>query len=89
MATGREINALEKLLRPLSRQLTVQLARALVSVEADDETQKRYHELADGHTTGELTAEELAELEGIVRANTLLGVLKVEARAFLAHGHAS
>lgn len=89
MANGPEISAFEKLLRPLSRDLTVELARALVGVQADAETQGRYDELADKRTAGELTAEELAELEAIVRANTLLGVLKAEARAFLAHGHAS
>ncbi|MEK7686457.1 MAG: hypothetical protein AAB466_13660 [Verrucomicrobiota bacterium] len=89
MANGREISALEKLLRPLSRDLTVELARALVSVQADAETQGRYDELADKRTAGQLTAEELAELDGIVRANTLLGLLKAEARAFLAHGRAS
>jgi hypothetical protein len=32
-----------------------------------------------------LTPDELAELESIVRANTLLGVLKTEAHTFLAH----
>lgn len=32
-----------------------------------------------------MTAAEQAELESMVRANTLLGVLKTEAHAFLAH----
>lgn len=78
-----ETTALEKLLRPLSRQMTVELARALVNVQADTETQARYDELAGKRTEGNLTAEEQAELEALVRANTLLGVLKAEARLFL------
>ena len=77
--------ALERLLRPLSRNLTGELARALVDVQADAEMQARYDELAGKRTEGQLTPAELAELESIVRANTLLGVLKAEASVFLSH----
>ncbi len=89
MANGGETSALERLLRPLSRELTVELARALAGIQADSETQTRYDDLADRRTGGQLTPQEQAELESIVRANTLLGVLKAEARAFLTHGQAS
>jgi len=88
MANGPP-TALERLLRPLSQNLTVELARALVGVQADAETQARYEELADKRTEGQLTPAEQAELESIVRANTLLGVLKTEAHAFLAHAKPS
>jgi hypothetical protein len=88
MANGLT-SALERLLRPLSRELSMDLARALVNVQADEETQARYDELAEKHSTGHLAAEEKAELESIVRANTMLGVLKAEARAFLANGNPS
>ena len=77
--------ALERLLRPLSHSFTVELARALVGVQADAETQARYDELAAKHTEGLLTSIEQDELESIVRANTLLGILKAEAWAFLDH----
>ena len=89
MANGDPTNALARLLRPLSRELTADLARALVNVHADEETQARYEELAEKHSAGQLTAEDKAELESIVRANTLLGVLKAEARALLANGQPS
>lgn len=89
MANGRETTALERLLRPLSRTLTVELARALVSVQADAETQARYDQLTAQRTTGTLTPAEQAELESIVRANTLLGILKAEAQGFLAHAQPS
>ena len=46
----------------------------------------RYDSLAGKHSSGELTREDQAELESIVRANTLLGMLKAEARSLLAHG---
>jgi len=89
MAGTNDISALERLLRPLSQKLTAELARALLAIQADAETQARYEELAGRHTEGQLTPEELAELESIVRANSLLTVLKVEARAFLAQARPS
>ena len=69
MPTGKETSALERLLRPLSQNFTL--------------------ELAGRRTEGQLTPDEQAELESIVRANTLLGVLKAEASAFLAHAKPS
>jgi len=69
--------------------MTADLARALIGIRADEETQVRYDELAAKHSNGQATPEEQAELESIVRANTLLGVLKAEARVKLASGAAS
>ena len=89
MPTGKETSALERLLRPLSQNFTLELARALVGIQADAETQARYDELAGRRTEGQLSPDEQAELESIVRANTLLGVLKAEASAFLAHAKPS
>jgi hypothetical protein len=80
-----QTTALERLLRPLSQNLTVELAQALIGLQADTETQTRYDELAEKNTEGQLTPDEQAEIESIVRANTLLGVLKAEAHTFLAH----
>lgn len=80
MKTVDEATALEKVFRPLSRSLTVELARALVNLRADEETQVRYDVLAELQTEGRLTPPERDELEAIVRANTLLGSLKAEAR---------
>ncbi len=88
MANG-PTTALERLLRPLSQNLNIELARALVSVQADAETQARYDELAGKRTEGQLTPAEQIELEAIVRANTLLGVLKTEAHALLVHAKPS
>ena len=76
--------ALEKFLRPMARGLSTELARALVNLTADEETQARYDLLADGRTEAQLTPAEQEELESLVRVNTLLGILKAEARAVLA-----
>ncbi|MDW8310077.1 MAG: hypothetical protein RMK20_11955, partial [Verrucomicrobiales bacterium] len=76
--------ALERLLRPMARELSLELARAIVGVQADEETQRRYDVLAQKNNEGQLTPEERAELESLVRANTFLGLLKAEARTMLA-----
>ncbi|MEO8428792.1 MAG: hypothetical protein ABI651_16965 [Verrucomicrobiota bacterium] len=89
MANGDDSSAFQRLLRPLSHNLTLELARALVSVQADAEMQARYDDLAEARTEGRLTPADLAELESIVRANTLIGVLKAEAQAWLAHAKPS
>lgn len=81
--------ALERLLRPLAQNLTLELARGLANVQADAETQARYDDLASRRTENQLSPGEQSELESIVRANTLLGVLKAEALSFLAHAKPS
>jgi hypothetical protein len=84
MKTNGDTVALEKFLRPMARGLTTELARALVNLSADQETQDRYDLLAEKRTEGQLAPAELEELESLVRVNTLLGVLKAEAQAVLA-----
>ena len=80
-----DISGLEKLLRPLSQDLTIELARALINLTADEETQGRYDALADRKNQGRLTPAEEEELESLVRANTILGLLKAEAQLVLNH----
>lgn len=80
-----ERSSLERLLRPLRRELNAEFAAALLRMQADEELQSRYDELADRNTQDQLTLEERKELESIVRANMMLSVLKAEARAFLQH----
>jgi len=82
-------SALEQLLRPLRRGLNAELAALLLRMQADDEVQARYEELAERNTEGQLSPAEQNELASIVRANSLLTVLKAEARAFLQHSNAA
>ena len=83
MANINEVGSLERLLRPLRHELSVELAGALLRLETDAEVQARYDELADKNTEGAVTPEERAELESLVRANSIVSVLKAEARAIL------
>jgi hypothetical protein len=82
-------SALEQLLRPLRRGLNAELAALLLRMQADEEVQARYEDLAERNTEGQLSSAEQNELAAIVRANSLLTVLKAEARAFLQHPNAA
>ena len=83
MANVNDLSSLERLLRPLRRELSLELADALLRLKADDELQTRYEQLASKNTEDLLTNGERAELESIVRANSILTLLKAEARAAL------
>ena len=63
--------------------------KALVNLRADSEVQSHYDQLSEKRTEGTLTAAEAEELEAMVRANTLLGLLQAEARLVLSHTKAS
>jgi hypothetical protein len=83
MANRKDLISLQRLLRPLRRELTAELADALLRLKADSQVQARYDELAGKNSEGALTARQRAELESLVRANSFLTLLKAEARAFL------
>ena len=85
MKTHGDTVTLEKSLRPMASGFSTELARTLVNLTADQETQARYDALAEKRTEGQLTPAELEELESFVRVNTFLGVLKGEARTVLAN----
>jgi hypothetical protein len=89
MTDPTDQSSLEQLLRPLRRGLNAELAALLLRMQADDEVQARYEDLAERNTDGNLSQTELDELTSIVRANALLTVLKAEARAFLQHPNAA
>jgi hypothetical protein len=85
MTDMKDRSSFERLLRPLRHELTAEFAAALLRMQADDELQTRYEYLAERNTESLLDSEEQIELASLVRANTLLSVLKAEARAFLQH----
>lgn len=89
MSSTIEFAALEKLVRPLSRRLNEELAHALIELEPDAESQRRYDFLAEKNTEGTLSPEERHELESLVRANTFLQILKLEARTALKEASAA
>lgn len=83
MSDATQFSSLKRLLRPLRRELSLELAEALLRLKADAEAQERYDELASKNTEDTLTPDERIELESLVHANSILSVLKAEALAFL------
>lgn len=72
-------SSLEQLLQPLRHGPNAEMAALLLRMQADDEVQARYENLAERNTEGQLGPAEKEELSLMVRANALLSVLKAEA----------
>ncbi len=77
-------SALQRILDPVGRCLTPDVARALLGLRTDAETQARLEELADKSTEGTLTEAERDEYRAYVSAIDFLTVLQSKARAMLA-----
>jgi hypothetical protein len=84
MAAAAVLSALDRLLEPVGRCLTPEVARALVALRTDEATQARLEELADKSTEGMLTPGEREEYQAYVSAIDFLSVLQAKARAILA-----
>lgn len=83
MQQAVSLSALDRILEPVGRCLTPEVARALTELRTDPETQARIDELADKCTEGDLSAEERAEYEAYVSAIDFLGALQSKARRML------
>lgn len=84
MSQTHETLTLDRLLEPVSRCLTPEVARQLVDLRADPALQERIDTLADRNTEGQLTPEEREEYETYVRASRFIAVLQAKARKLLA-----
>ena len=74
---------LDRLVEPIVRTLTPEVARALVQLRADPELQGRMDELAEKCNEGQLTAEEREEYETSVRFANYLAIIQAKARRLL------
>jgi hypothetical protein len=79
-----ETPILDRLLDPVTRCLTPDVAEQLVALRADPQFQERLDTLADKCTEGELSPEEREEYETYVRAIHIIGILQAKARKLLA-----
>ena len=78
-----DLASLKRLLRPLRHEFTADMAGAFLRLKADAKVQARYEMLARRNNEGSLTPSQRDELGSLVRANSLLSVIKAEAQAFL------
>ena len=74
---------LDRLLDPLGRILSPEVAERLVHFRFDRKTQARIDKLARKCNEGMLTEAERSEYESIVHAIDFIAVLQVKARALL------
>lgn len=79
-----EAPALDRILDPISRLLTPDVARRLADLRVDAQTQARIDRLARRSNNGTLTDAERAEYETYVTAIDFVAVLQAKARAALA-----
>ena len=78
-----QAETLDRIVDPVSRCLTPEVARNLVALRADPDLQERVNWLAARSNEGELTAEERDEYELFVRAGEIVEVLQAKARKLL------
>jgi len=71
---------LDRLMEPIVRTFTPEVARALIQFRADPELQARMDELAEKCNEGRLTSEEREEYETNVRFANYLAILQAKAR---------
>jgi len=83
MIETQETVTLERLLEPVSRCLTPEVARRIVELRADRQLQRRVDALADKCTEGQLTPEERDEYETYIRGSRFIAVLQAKARRLL------
>ncbi len=79
---------LDRLLEPVGRSITPELAREIVALRVDPALQDQIDNLAEKCNEGVLSPEERAEYEQIVGAIHLIGILQKKARRILANGGA-
>jgi hypothetical protein len=74
---------LDRLVEPVARALTPEVAKALVQLRADPELQNRMDELAQKCNEGRLSPDEQEEYETSIRFGNFLAILQAKARRLL------
>jgi hypothetical protein len=74
---------LDRVLDPFTKCLTPEVARKIVDLRADAETQARVDELADRANEGRLTDEERSEYDRYREAFHVVTILQAKARTLL------
>jgi len=83
METPLESAVLSELLDPVARCFDEAVARRIVQVRIDPQTQTRLDSLAAKCRSGEISEREREEYEAYVEALDLIGILQAKARARL------
>jgi len=79
----RSTTTLDRLVEPVVRTFTPEVARALIRLRADPELQAQMDELAEKCNEGRLTPDEREEYETSVRFANYLAIIQAKARRLL------
>jgi hypothetical protein len=82
-SSASEVTILSRLFLTGQRGVRPEVARHILSLSFSAEDKARMHELAVKNQEGTISAEELRELDGYVKAGDLLAILKLKARKLL------
>lgn len=80
---NRAPSTLDRLVEPMVRTFTPEVAQSLIQLRADPELQARMDELAEKCNEGRLTAEEREEYETSIRFANYLAIIQAKARRLL------
>ena len=80
---------LAKILDPVVRCFTPEVAKRVAEIRADPDVQARIEKLADRCNEGTITPEELAEYDAYIQAMDVLALLQKKAKALIMQPHAS
>lgn len=80
---NRTTATLDRLVEPMVRTFTPEVARSLIQLRADPELQARMDQLAEKCNEGLLTSEEREEYETSVRFANYLAIIQAKARRLL------
>ncbi len=75
---------LDRFLEPMTEALTPEVARVIINLRADEETEAEVQQLRDKANEGGLTAEEEAKYNDFVEAVDVISIIQSKARRFLA-----
>ena len=75
---------LDRFLEPMTEALTPEVARVIINLRADEETEAEVQQLRDKANEGGLTAEQEAKYNDFVEAVDVISITQSKARRFLA-----
>ena len=75
---------LDRFLEPMTEALTPEVARVIINLRADEETEAEVERLREKANEGELTAEEEAKYKDFIEAVDVISIIQSKARRFLA-----
>ena len=79
----RSSAVIDRLVEPVVRTLTPEVARALVNLRADPQLQAQMDELAEKCNEGQLTPDERDDYETSIRFANFIAILQAKARSLL------